>query len=196
MKIKLPLLLAIALISLKPAFSAEYTIQFGGATGMRYDPDSLHVNVGDIITWVGDFLAHPLASTTVPDGAQPFSKNTGTEFSITIQFPGTYRFHCSSHFFDGKIVATQALTVPSVENMKLNIYPTVTKTDVTVSGQNFDDSKVKMHVTNLLGEVAIPPVVLANGSTKVDMANLTPGVYIITIRRDNHVLKTQRISKE
>ncbi len=60
-------------------------------------------NVGDTISWRGDFSAHPLSATLVPAGAMAFSNFTGSQFDYVIKVPGTYRYQCNVHFSIGMV---------------------------------------------------------------------------------------------
>jgi plastocyanin len=77
---------------------ASNVIKFGGSVGNAYTPASLTVNVGDTVTWEGDFTTHPLvsgASCGAPDGK--FGNGSGSTYSFTFTAPGTYPYNCSVH---------------------------------------------------------------------------------------------------
>lgn len=99
--------------SFTQAFAAEHIITF---PGFAYSPNTLTVEVGDVVTWNGNFSTHPLESVTVPQGADTFFNNTGTTFSYTIAIPGTYTFHCTIHsVMTGTITANASVGVAQVE---------------------------------------------------------------------------------
>jgi len=81
--------------------ATTHVILFGGGVGLHYSPNSLGVFVGDTIRWQGDFLFHPLSSTSVPVGAASWHNETGTIFNYTVLIPGTYNYQCDNHFSFG-----------------------------------------------------------------------------------------------
>ncbi len=113
MKKTLLALLAITTCSIH-AFAVEHIITF---PGFAYSPNALTVEVGDIVTWEGDFSFHPLESVSVPQGADSFFNNTGNTFSYNIAIPGTYTFHCTLHsVMTGTITASASVGIAQVEN--------------------------------------------------------------------------------
>ena len=100
----IPTLLLLISTTLLPVWvltAATHIILFGGGVGLNYSPNSLTVAVGDTIQWQGDFIFHPLSSTTIPAGAASWHNETGTIFNYTVPVPGTYNYHCDNHFFLG-----------------------------------------------------------------------------------------------
>lgn len=76
------------------AYATTHIVTF---TCCQYTPSNFGASVGDTVVWQGDFAAHPLQSTTIPSGADPFSHSTGTSFSYVLQVQGTYDYHCTIH---------------------------------------------------------------------------------------------------
>jgi len=88
--------------------ATTHVVQFGGAVGFAYSPSSFTVTVGDTVMWEGDFIVHPLASTSVPATAQAFSNGSGPNFKYVVKVQGTYNFHCTIHLFTGTFTASQS----------------------------------------------------------------------------------------
>jgi len=106
--------------------AATVTINFGGALGNAYSPKATQVNVGDVITWMGDFATHPLQSISVPVGALGFGPvNTGTSFSYTVTVAGNYGYQCNVHFLSGMVggFAAGASGVDQPIDVKLTMDP-------------------------------------------------------------------------
>jgi plastocyanin len=72
-------------------------VQFGGALGFAYSPNSFSAKVGDTVEWQGDFTMHPISSTTVPANAPSWHNATGASFTYVIMVPGTYSYQCDIH---------------------------------------------------------------------------------------------------
>jgi plastocyanin len=114
---KSPILVALLFFSsFQISYSKTIVILFGGATGMKYSPDSVEANVGDIIRWEGSFSTHPLVSTSIPVGANSISVTTGTSFEYSINIAGDYRFKCDVHNFQGVVKASATNGVHESEN--------------------------------------------------------------------------------
>jgi plastocyanin len=106
------------------AYATQHDIYFGGENGspaFGYSPTPLTVQVGDTITWHGDFTMHPLASFVLPDGATAFQNSAGTSFSYVVAAAGDYRYRCLSHSTpDGQgmsgIFSAGSAAVPQLSN--------------------------------------------------------------------------------
>ena len=95
--------------------ATNYTVHFGGTYGYAYSPKSLAVTVNDTITWLGDFVYHPLSSTSVPPGAVPFSNSSGPSYIYVIQAAGTYNYQCDAHAGTDNMVGSFTASVTGVE---------------------------------------------------------------------------------
>jgi|WetSurMetagenome_2_1015567.scaffolds.fasta_scaffold618862_1 plastocyanin len=99
-------------ISMSTVGAVTHTVQFGVSGALAYSPSSFSANVGDTVTWVGDFSMHPLSSTTIPSGAASFHNTSGTTpYSYVITVAGTYNYQCDFHFSVGM---TGSFTVTTV----------------------------------------------------------------------------------
>ncbi len=65
----LPAIFGLTLVSNTSA--ATHIIYFGGNFKPGYSPSEISVNVGDTVSWRGDFNEHPLTFLSVPAGAAP-----------------------------------------------------------------------------------------------------------------------------
>jgi plastocyanin len=71
-----------------------------------FAPDSLMVNVGDIVEWQGSFGSvgavgkHTVTATAkdIPAGATPFDNQSGTVFDYPVTVAGNYFYICQNHF--------------------------------------------------------------------------------------------------
>lgn len=82
---------------------SRHIILFGGLIGLLYSPDKLEAIIGDTIQWQGDFILHPLSSTTIPTGASSWHVVSGTSFGYTVVNSGTYNYICDFHFVSGMV---------------------------------------------------------------------------------------------
>jgi len=144
------------------AHAATHIIQFGGSFGLAYSPNSLNVSVGDSIIWEGDFITHPLSSTSVPAGAQKFHQGTGNIFAYVVPVAGSYQYQCDVHFSSGMIGSItvspstgiengRSFFVPFVFSMKQN-YPNPFNPTTSISFSVASRSFVTMKVFNIIGK--------------------------------------------
>jgi plastocyanin len=112
----------VVILSTSICHAVNHIIEFGGQLGLIYSPSELTVEVGDSVTWEGDFSVHPLSSTSVPAGAATFNNSTGTSFSYLVQVQGTYNYQCDAHYQLGMVGSFSAI-VSSVQENAATIQP-------------------------------------------------------------------------
>ncbi len=107
--------LAFGLTSSSPTTSAGLTISIPSGVGANqtqtYQPATITVVVGinNTILWTQDDISpHTVTSVQVPGGVDTFDSgnlNKGQDFSVTLNVPGTYLYHCTYHsWMKGTIV--------------------------------------------------------------------------------------------
>jgi plastocyanin len=178
-------------------YATNHVIKFGGTLGFAYSPSELNIVVGDTVTWEGSFSAHPLSSTSVPEGAAAFHNATGDKFSYAVMVPGTYDYQCDIHFSLGMIGSFTAI-VSGLEDDASTVVPDVFKLDqnfpnpfnpVTTIGYDIPRaSNVILNVYNVLGE-KIATLVSARqpaGHYEVrwNAGNTPSGIYYYQITAD------------
>ncbi len=87
-----PLPAILGLLLIFNAGAATHIIYFGGNFKPEYNPPHISVNVGDTVSWRGDFNDHPLSSLSVPVGAAGFSNFSGGQFDYVVKTAGAYRY--------------------------------------------------------------------------------------------------------
>jgi plastocyanin len=108
----LPAILSLTLVS--TASAAIHIIYFGVNFKPEYIPSQISVNVGDTVSWRGDFHEYPLSSLSVPPGAAGFSNFSGDQFDYVVKTAGTYRYQSNmphSLAMIGSFVATSGQTL-------------------------------------------------------------------------------------
>src|SRR4051812_21943384 len=108
----------VLLILLTGSFTAAFAdIHRIRVSNYQFSPKRINVVVGDVIRWIWVNGSHTTTSTSVPDGANSWSRSinrNNQRFSYTIRRAGTYRYHCIPHAalgMTGVIVASRALSV-------------------------------------------------------------------------------------
>jgi|WetSurMetagenome_2_1015567.scaffolds.fasta_scaffold65922_2 plastocyanin len=176
--------------------STTHVIQFGGALGIVYSPNTLNVSVGDTVQWEGDFTMHPLSSTTIPAGATSFQNGTGNTFSYAVIIAGTYNYQCDVHHSSGMIGSFTATTITSVENKQSSLepnayqlkqnYPNPFNPTTTISFDLPIQSFVSLKVYNLIGQevAAIVNEDMAAGSYSMtwNAASMPSGIYLYRLQ--------------
>jgi plastocyanin len=182
------------------SFSTTHVINFGGALGFAYSPDTLSVAVGDTIQWKGDFSTHPLSSTIIPDGAAPWHNGTGTLFSYVVGVPGTYQYHCDNHFSLGMVGSFNAAVtgvdtkLPSPEPLSYRLdqnYPNPFNPNTTIQFALVKPQFTILKVYDLLGREVSTLVNqrLDAGVHEIrfDASRLFSGVYLYQLQAGDFV---------
>lgn len=103
-----------------PAEEADVTISAGPSGNLRFDPEDVRVEQGDVVEWVFDSAGHnvsgrPDVSSEVqlPDGAEPYSSHSegepgetdsaGSTFRHTFEVTGDYTYVCVPHASSGMV---------------------------------------------------------------------------------------------
>ena len=171
-------------------YATNHIIEFGGTLGFNYDPNNLNVAVGDTVTWQGSFTSHPLSSTSVPQGAATFSKNSGTSFSYFVEITGTYNYKCDFHANLGMVGSFTAIVssikdgvlsgLPAVFDLKQN-YPNPFNPSTTIRFSLPKKEFVELKVYNTLGKevatIVSNELNQGNYSFMFNGTNLVSGVY-------------------
>jgi plastocyanin len=196
------LALFILLFNANSLLATDHVILFG-VGGFTYNPSNLTVNLGDNITFRGNFSSHPLSSTSVPQGAATFSNTTGSsDFTYTVTVAGNYAYQCDFHASAGM---TGSFTVEDPSGIKLHaitptaaaIYPTVT-TDVVnidLSGITKSDTRFSVEVFNLNGQQLIVEQKRNQSLIQVSLNNLSNGIYFIAVKQGGQWIISKRIIK-
>lgn len=88
-------LLIIAFLLISNLKAVVYTINFGGQNLHHYVPNTMIINLGDSVKFVGAFSSLPLQSTILPAGAIPFSCNAGLQYLYVPNVTGTHNYKCT-----------------------------------------------------------------------------------------------------
>ena len=186
------------LSGLSVLYATNHVIKFGGTLGFAYSPNELTVSVGDTVTWEGSFSAHPLSSTSVPDGASTLHNGTGDTFSYVVTVSGTYDYQCDVHFSLGMIGSFTAIVsgfqdnastvVPEVFRLEQN-FPNPFNPVTTIGYDIPRASEVVLNVYNVLGE-NIATLVSARQpaghyEVKWNAGNSPSGIYYYKITAGN-----------
>src|SRR5438067_7620771 len=129
--LRLPLLAAVVLLAISVALGLIG--QAGAATtvvtavGTSFQPQSVTVNVGDAVQWMGVTGSH-----TVTSSSPNWSINSSSDTSFTFTAPGTYTYFCQVHgpSMNGQVVvqgAGAATNTPTSTPLPTNS-PTATAT--------------------------------------------------------------------
>jgi len=168
---------------------ATRAISFGGSTGFAYSPTTLTVNVGDTVTWTGDFAMHPLASTTIPAGAAAFSRSSGTVFSYAVKVVGKYAYKCTLHA--GMVGSFSAVSL-SAKNSGIAGGTNGVRI-LAISGTGGISTRIII-LSPVNGLVSVQPVLLNGtfagkeqvtfvpaGSTVIELQKLPAGTYLLAV---------------
>jgi plastocyanin len=190
--------LLLTLMSFGSANAATHTIMFGN--DFQYTPSQLSVQVGDVITWEGNFSAHPLQFDEVPAGAtMPQNVTSGTTFSYTVEVAGSYAYHCMFHGsaggggMAGAFTAGTASVEERIDVSLMSISPNPVQVDRQFNLYvGFDASTIESmiltdvdgkHTTISAPSYSVKDSVLTIG---LDPVFTAPGMYMLTIKTQDN----------
>ena len=90
----------------KQAAGAMRNVLFGGGIGNNYSPKCMRIAAGQMVTFTGSFMIHPIAPGAAPSrtmdppgstGNPITMMNMGTTATVTFPAAGTYPYFCSTH---------------------------------------------------------------------------------------------------
>jgi plastocyanin len=189
MKIKFTCAFFLIVFTLSSLFATNHIITFGN---YYYSPANTTVMVGDTVTWMGDFGAHPLSTTAIPSGATPIiSWNIGTTYSYRVLMAGSYSYQCDLHFSQGMTGTFTASPVASVEevvsrptlNFRLSTFGGVVKVNdqSDMKGNNYE-----VRIRNILGKQVYAGTMNSDEQEKlIDIQDQPQGVYLLNITDEN-----------
>ncbi len=175
-----------------------HIIQFDN---FSYNPNQLDVAVGDTIIWQGDFVEHPLQSSSVPDGAQHWGPiDSGTEFRYVVEVDGTYNYQCNLHDdlygMTGSFTATvtsvneRAGDIPELFRLEQN-YPNPFNPSTEIQFALQERMQVMLEVYAIHGQkIATLVDGMRNAghhSVIFDATGIPSGVYIYRLQSDQKV---------
>jgi plastocyanin len=179
------------------------TITFAGTS---FTPNTLNVNVGDTIIWIGNYGFHQIQSTTIPGSAATFGPtviNTSTQpLKYVVTVPGVFNYQCNIHVSMGMIgsftAATSGVDEPVSNNdASLGINYPNPFAGITVLRYTLKNAtQVNLNIFDLNGK-AIKQVVNKYQSADTyevpfDASNLPNGAYICELKCGDAIL-TRRI---
>jgi plastocyanin len=132
--------LAIVLfLTVRTDWATTHVVQFGGSLGFAYSPANFSAKVGDTVKWEGDFVMHPLSSTTIPANAASWHMGSGTLFTYVITVAGTYNYHCDLHFslgMTGSFTASESSVLQGATGANAARANTALFVDASVPGRS------------------------------------------------------------
>jgi hypothetical protein len=162
--------------------------------------------VGDTVTWQWVDNVHQPASTTIPQGASTWSLtiNSGNPTaSYVITVPGVYNYQCNFHTLEGMFgkfivedIGTRINTVEADNQLKIYPQPFKTKLTIDLNHNSTFKNNVTVEVSNGIGqrEYYINTSDILTTPLTMDLSNLAPGIYFVSIR-EGEIKKTYRLIK-
>lgn len=106
-KVAMSLAAAVALaVVTVPAFAKSYTVKelsSSAAGTFMFEPDYLHVNPGDTVTFEPATPGHDSKSFLVPAGAKGWAGSVGKPITVTFKKDGVYLYECVPHHLFGML---------------------------------------------------------------------------------------------
>jgi len=185
-----------------------HPVQVGGSTAGGaapfYSPQSLTIDVGDIVRWTNTSGTHNVNGTTTlfpgnPEGftsGSPASGNWSFQFTFTIA--GVYNYHCTQQGHS----ATQFGTITVVNTTSVNeagpwggisLYPNPTENELTV--ELGGASIASVHVIAADGRVILSPTLTRSDRPVIDLRSISAGMYWLRLTDVNGKVHTRSFVK-
>ncbi len=161
------------------------------------------IEVGDTIEW--NWYASGSHNVVSNGGTETFNSgsvtnNPGVNFSFTFNQIGTTNFICSPHssimFGTITVVAEGTLSMENFEILnEISIYPNPVKDELTMDIPRSLNEEIKYEIFNVLGN----RVYTFNSEkklNKLNVSNLTSGVYLVRILSKNNRSLIKRFVKQ
>jgi plastocyanin len=210
MKSLLALVLIPTMFSVAYGQGTKHTVVVNGSyPNYVFSPDSLQVNVGDVIEWSGAFGAvgttlHTVTSESVPAGANTFDVQSGSVFDYTVTTPGNYFYVCQNHFAcchmaGGFLTQASGVNWPTdpapFELFQTSPNPAANSTEISFNMRN--SGTAILLVFDERGAVVAPLLAehVDAGLHKVnfDTSKLPSGVYFYQLDANGSVVRKQMI---
>ena len=155
--------------------------------GFSSTNQQISIDVGDTVTWtwVGGF--HNLRSTNgVETFDSGFSGSVGFQFSHTFNNVGSTNYVCDPHAsMYGTVPVTQSLsTVDNDSKIKFDVYPNPVNSFIMISS-SLSTKPTTVEIFDMLGRLKISKSQEALEFTTLDVSNLSPGMYFVSITSGN-----------
>lgn len=173
-----------------------------------FSPDSISINVGDIIQW-NQGATHPVTEVTPaawsanqntpkPGG---FTANPGQ--TTTFNTAGVYYYVCDNHYpmgMKGRIFVNTITSIKKTEKAgipSVNLFPSTTSTSINIAVSGELNRRVDVIIYDILGNVVkkiYAQEIKGNNSIEIDVTNLQHGNYFVKISGNNFA-ETKRFTK-
>lgn len=92
---------------------------------MVFEPDYIHIQPGDTVTFVPTDPSHNAESIDgmIPEGAEPFKGQINEEISVTFDVEGVYGVKCMPHYPMGMVAVVQVGEATNLEEAKAVSHP-------------------------------------------------------------------------
>ncbi|HWF43030.1 MAG TPA: plastocyanin/azurin family copper-binding protein [Candidatus Kapabacteria bacterium] len=192
--------LTVIFLAAGTAQAKTVSISFGN---FFFNPQTVNVNVGDVIEWTGN-SGHTITSTTIPSGAAAFNKSdlSVTTFSYTVTVAGTYNYVCTVHQslgMTGSFTAGSAgVETPADTKLMMDpIFPNPSSMESMVHFTLANSGHVTLRVFDATGKLAMTPVDEEMDAgfhmVMLDTKPLASGSYQYVLQQGEAVLRREMI---
>jgi plastocyanin len=203
---RLYLLLALTAMPLVSAFAATFTVTVGNNF---YSPQTVNVQVGDVVRFVWQAGVHPTVAENGTAWA-PFTPSASQlNTDITFNTVGAIPYYCTAHGapglplgqgMNGLINVAQRTPTATLNGrtagIEISMYPNPSRGQVTVKLDQKAGQDYKLRVSNIIGQemrvVALKPELTATG-LPLDLSDLRAGIYLYRLLVDGKVVSTKRL---
>lgn len=162
-----------------------------------FDPDSIHIDLGDTVRFKWVSGVHPTAS---PEGSWATFQMTATDtlFDLVLTSEGTYIFYCMNHGqsngsgMAGKIIVGNPSAIGKLQSNTFMVYPNPANDNISII-HNYPQVE-KVEIYNTIGERVLS--FSSQNMNTMSVSSLETGIYFVKALSGNKVLHTSRIIKK
>jgi hypothetical protein len=144
--------------------------------------------------WTGEYFeAIPVTISAIAKPGYHFARwqgeNNSTEEVITLNLNNN-----SSLLAIFEEDETQTIEFAEGNNINLNLYPNPTTNFININLDSAGNQKINLQISNLLGQVVYEQSAQTTGNYKsvIDISNLSPAMYLLTIKLESGSHKTEK----
>lgn len=143
-KFSTPILLSMVLIATN-SLAKDWQIQmlnYGDSGSMVFEPDYIHANVGDTVTFIPTQSGHNAKSYIVPEGSSAWSSKLNQEHTLSLENEGVHVYYCPPHLMMGMVGVIQVGNAKNLEKVSSK-YPRL-RSKVALQPERVDTTIAKI----------------------------------------------------
>lgn len=176
-------------------------------SNFQFSPNTINVLLGDVVRFIWMNGGHTTTSVSVPSGAATWNSpmnSTVTTFDYTVTHLGTYNYVCTPHSGSMTGTFTASGTIGIDDNASsytaTSLYPNPFTNELFVEQGNENPEYSELIISDILGKqlriASIENLPMLSGKRRIDVGDLSKGIYFVTLKGNGTKARTIRLVKE